>query len=298
MVNKNALNNPNSPFVWYSTTIEKRELDPSIAEYLPPELREILKKEIGENNSTNTEQEKTENKPVEKIKYDYKLVNCDQDLKSFVSKLKKAKKYNFGMLFYGAAGTGKSELGKFLAQELKMPFIKKRASDLIDKYIGQTERNIADAFKEARKKKAILLIDEADAFLMDRKFAQREFEVSSVTEMLTQMEDHPYPFIMTTNIKDKMDNAAMRRFIFKIKFEEMKEENVQAAVKFFFGKFKLTKEQLKALPNLTAGDFKVAKQKMDILEGEENYSNKLIYEYLLTEQKNKNLTKTSPKIEF
>ena len=49
-------------------------------------------------------------------------------------------------------------------------------------------------------------------FLFDRKYAKQDFQASHVNELLTQMEDHPYPFIMTTNLKDKIDRASLRRF--------------------------------------------------------------------------------------
>ena len=184
---------------------------------------------------------------------------------------------------------GKSYFGQYLAQELGMPIIKKRASDLIDKFVGQTERNIKEAFKEAKQKKAVLLFDEADSFLFDRKYAQRDFECTSTNELLTQMEDHPYPFIMTTNLKEKIDKASLRRFLFKIKYDYMTENNIVSGVKTYFGKeFGLTKEQLKELKYITAGDFKIAKRKMDVLENSK-YTNEKIYEYLLAEQDEKDI---------
>ena len=184
---------------------------------------------------------------------------------------------------------GKSYFGQYLAQELGMPIIKKRASDLIDKFVGQTERNIKEAFKEAKQKKVVLLFDEADSFLFDRKYAQRVFECASTNELLTQMEDHPYPFIMTTNLKEKIDKASLRRFLFKIKYDYMTENNIVSGVKTYFGKeFGLTKEQLKKLKYITAGDFKTAKRKMDVLENSK-YTNEKIYEYLLAEQDEKDI---------
>ena len=103
------------------------------------------------------------------------------------------------------------------------------------------------------------------------------------------MEDHPYPFIMTTNLKSKLDKASMRRFLFKIKFEYMTEKNVAAGVKTYFGKeFQLTKKQLEDLKYITAGDFKTAKRKMDVLEAS-NYTNDKIYEYLKAEQDEKDI---------
>ena len=271
-------------------------LDPRMMEFLPPEIREAIQKDIGGGNGMPTKQEETPEPevPKEKIKFDFGMTNCNQDLKVLTEKLKNSKQTNYGILLYGESGSGKSFYGQYLAQELNMPIIKKRASDLIDKWVGATEKNIQAAFKEAREKKAVLLFDEADSFLFDRKYAQRDFECASTNELLTQMEDHPYPFIMTTNLKDKIDKASLRRFLFKIKYEYMNEKNVVSGVKTYFGKqFKLEPAQVKELKYLCAGDFKVAKRKMDVLENGE-YSNEKIYEYLLAEQKEKDIKTSTP----
>lgn len=278
--------NPNNPQIKIVMTN-----DPSIMECLPPELREMIQKDLGGGNAqpqlTETEQEPEV--PKEKIKFDFGMVNCNSNLKDLTKKLKASKQTNYGILLYGESGCGKSYFGQYLAQELGMPIIKKRASDLIDKFVGQTERNIKEAFKEAKQKKAVLLFDEADSFLFDRKYAQRDFECASTNELLTQMEDHPYPFIMTTNLKEKIDKASLRRFLFKIKYDYMTENNIVSGVKTYFGKeFSLTKEQLKELKYITAGDFKTAKRKMDVLENSE-YTNEKIYEYLLAEQDEKDI---------
>lgn len=274
--------------------------DPSLLEMLPPEIRNLIAKDIqiGAKGPEKVEEQKKEEPKPKKIKFDYKMVNCNQNLKELTEKLKNSTTKQYGMLLYGVSGSGKSHYAQWLAQELKMPFIKKRCSDLIDKFVGESEKRIRDAFKEAREKKAVLLFDEADSFLFDRKYADREHEVMSVNEFLTQMEDHPYPFIMTTNLKDKIDKASLRRFVFKIKYEYMKPENINAGVKTYFGKdFKLTDEQIKEFKYLCAGDFKVAKQKMDILENGQ-YTNELIYKYLKQEQDEKDVQEGSPNIVF
>ena len=274
--------------------------DPSLLEMLPPEIRTLIAKDVqigAKGPEVKKEEEKPEPKP-KKVKFDYKMVNCNQDLKELTEKLKASNTKQYGMLLYGVSGSGKSHYAQWLAQELKMPFIKKRCSDLIDKFVGESEKRIRDAFEEARKKKAVLLFDEADSFLFDRKYADREHEVMSVNEFLTQMEDHPYPFIMTTNLKDKIDKASLRRFVFKIKYDYMKPENINAGIKTYFGKeFKLTDAQVKEFKYLCAGDFKVAKQKMDILENGQ-YTNELIYKYLLHEQSEKDIDEGSPNITF
>lgn len=295
-MSKNKSNNQNNP-TWQAIEIHGIPNN-AILNFLPPELREEIEKDIKKGDNKNNKLQSEEEIKREKIKYDFNMVNSNCDLKEFIKKLKKSKIKNYGILLYGEAGVGKSYLAEYLAQELKMPFIKKRASDILGRFVGETESNVAAAFKEAREKKALLVFDEADSFLFDRKYAKQEFNISSVNEVLTQMESHPYPFVMTTNLKEKLDPASMRRFIFKIKFDYMKPEHIQAGIKTYFDKkYKLTEEQLNQLSYLTAGDFKVAKCKIKILENDVYDSNK-IFEYLLSEQTEKDLDKGSKQINF
>jgi len=65
-------------------------------------------------------------------------------------------------------GTGKSLLARHAADELGKPLILKRASNLLDKYLGETERRIAAMFEQARDEDAVLVPDEADSFIADR----------------------------------------------------------------------------------------------------------------------------------
>ncbi len=122
------------------------------------------------------------------------------------------------LCFYGAPGTGKTALAEHIAKALDKPLLIKQASDLMSKYVGETEQNMAAMFKEAEDENAVLLLDEADSFLQDRRGAQRTYEVTEVNEMLQGMERHNGVFICTTNLLDSLDAAALRRFTFKIKF--------------------------------------------------------------------------------
>ena len=235
------------------------------------------------------EEKKKEKDPIEQINFNFDMVNTNKDLKELVEKLKKSKTKAYSLLLYGEPGCGKSYFGKFLAQELGMPVIKKRASDLMDRFVGQTEKNIKEAFEEAREKNAILIFDEADSFLFNRKNSKQEYTVAQVNEMLTQMEDHPLPFICTTNLKDGLDPASFRRFIFKIKYDFMNEENIRAGIKEYFNKEIPVKDiKNKELQHITAGDFVVVKKKLDILENGK-YKKDNILQYLLEEQEEKGI---------
>ena len=277
------------------------KLDPAIFEFLPPEIREA----IGEKKVTDgsdgelppiEKEEVEEQKQVEKIKYNFKMINCNQDLKTLTEKLKKSKTKKWNMLLYGESGSGKSYYAKYLAQELGLRFMKLKCSDIVEKWVGATEKNLREAFRTARKKNALLCFDEADSFLFSRTNMDRDFSIQAVNEMLVQLEEHDLPVILTTNLRDKLDVAMNRRVLFKVCFEFMKPENVKEGIKAYFGKeFSLPAEKLKELKYLTAGDFQVVKDKAAVLD-DGIYTNDLIYDYLSQEQKEKDVKEGSGEI--
>ena len=200
-------------------------------------------------------------KEFEMKEYDENLVNTDIDIKNLTSKIINCKKLNFSLCLYGQPGTGKSLYARYLAKQLGVDVIFKRASDLMSMWVGETEKNIAEAFAEAKAKNAMLIFDEADSFLQNRNNAQRSWEVAQVNEMLTWMESHEYPFVCTTNLLDTLDEASLRRFTFKIKFDFMTNEQVNKAIEHFFG----ISDANVNIKGLTAGDFATVKKKADFL---------------------------------
>ena len=176
------------------------------------------------------------------------------------------------LCFYGAPGTGKTALAEHIAKALDKPLIIKQASDLMSKYVGETEQNMAAMFKEAELEKAVLLLDEADSFLQDRRGAQRTYEVTEVNEMLQGMERHNGIFICTTNLLDSIDHAALRRFTFKIKFMPLtatQRETMFVTEALAGDATLLTDELCTRLTKLTQicpGDFAAVKRQTDILD--------------------------------
>jgi len=122
------------------------------------------------------------------------------------------------MLFYGPPGTGKTALARHIADQLGRDCLVKRASDLLSPYVGESEQNVAVAFREAEKNGAVLVIDEADSILYSRETAQRSWESSLVNEFLTALERCRGFCICTTNRRKQLDPAAMRRFSHKVEF--------------------------------------------------------------------------------
>jgi SpoVK/Ycf46/Vps4 family AAA+-type ATPase len=175
------------------------------------------------------------------------------------------------LCFYGAPGTGKTALGEHIAQALARPLIVKQASDLMSKYVGETEQAMAAMFREAEAEKAVLLLDEADSFLQDRRGAQRTYEVTEVNEMLQGMERFNGIFVCTTNLLDRIDQAALRRFTFKIQFKPLtaaQRESMFVTEALGGESSRMTAEaraRLAKLVQLCPGDFAAVKRQTDIL---------------------------------
>ena len=176
-----------------------------------------------------------------------------------------SKTKNIRLCLYGPPGTGKSAFGLWLAKQLKQRCIVKKGSDLLSKFLGETEKNIADAFEEASASKAVLIFDEIDSFLQERSQASHSWEITQVNEMLVQMESFHGVFIATTNLIENLDHASLRRFDMKLLFDYMTQKQ---ALELFekechflkiplFGAF----EQELHLPSLlTPGDFATVKR--------------------------------------
>ena len=153
---------------------------------------------------------------------------------------------------------------RHLADRMGLEVVHKRASDLLSKWVGGSEANIAEAFDEALGLGAFLVFDEADSLLADRRDAQRSWEVSQVNEMLTWMESHALPFACTTNLVDRLDPASLRRFTFKVVLDYMTPGQARLAFKRFFDLD--APSSLDRVPMLTPGDFAVVKRKAGVMD--------------------------------
>lgn len=193
------------------------------------------------------------------LPYRLDYLNADIDLQTVADGLRRTGRGSLCM--YGPPGTGKSAYGQWLARTLNRPLLVKRVSDLMSKWVGGNERNIARAFAEAEQEGAVLLLDEVDSFLQERRTARVQWETTLVNEMLTQMESYRGIFIASTNLMDNLDAASLRRFDLKIRFAYLKPDQSVELLHDYTRWLHLDEPEsadehaVRKLKNLTPGDF-------------------------------------------
>lgn len=191
--------------------------------------------------------------------YDPAFIQADTDLARVAQGLRSQPAGR--LCLYGPPGTGKTAYARWLADQLGAPLLVRRASDLLSMWVGGTEQNMARAFRDAEREKAVLLIDEVDSFLQDRRGANKSWEVTAVNEMLTQMESFPGVFVASTNLMDGLDPAALRRFDLKVKFDFLTPGQATELLRRHCAQLGLdtpdaaTEQAIGSLRTLTPGDF-------------------------------------------
>lgn len=217
-----------------------------------------------------------------------KIRQMDSNLKSW----KNCPPGMLNLIFFGVSGGGKSQLSKYIAKELDKPCIIKRGSDLISQWVGSTERNIRQAFEEASDIGGVLVLDEADIFIPNRQVAKNEWDVSMSAEMLTCLEECRSICICTTNFKEYVDNAAIRRFSLKVKFNYALPQHLEALYKKMLAPFvgsdldQMGLEMLKSFKFLCVGDFSTVRKQV-LMESQQNITHEDLLMALAKEEQMK-----------
>lgn len=124
-------------------------------------------------------------------------------------------------LFSGPSGTGKTFAASVIAAELGWPLYRVDLARLVSKYIGETEKNIGRLFDSAHGKDMVLQFDEVDALMSKRgeiKEARDRYANMEVSYLLSRIEEHDGPCILTTNLRTQIDKAFVRRFQVVVEF--------------------------------------------------------------------------------
>ena len=289
-----------------SSSLQKEQITSTDSDFIDS-VQAILKE-----NSLLINGKKRMRENVEK-NYDTRALNASMEPEKIVRMVQNAEEFSknnsqnlsgsengIRMLFYGKSGTGKTEFARYISESLGKKILLKRASDILDKYVGGSEQNIRDAFEEADRTGSILLFDEADSFFASRENAEHSWERTQVNEFLTQMEEFGGIIICTTNLKEIMDSAMNRRFHIIVEFKPLDKNGIRCMLEKYFASYKFSDEEINRLErkeSVTPGDFGVLANRMRFMDSTE-LSPAYITEELCKMQEEKTGESTKRKIGF
>lgn len=189
------------------------------------------------------------------------------------------------LLFHGASGCGKSEFSRYVAKFLGKDFIQIRPSNLISEKVGLTECRIAAVFNEAEAMDKVLIIDEAESFLLDRSVIEKTWEFCQINEFLIAIEEFSGVLILNTNNARLLESALNRRIHLCVEFYPMNEAGLDIALKKYFPNHHFSDEMIKDLTNrhFSVGDIKACYDVMNLSLQQPTVMN--IYNHLLERNK-------------
>ena len=195
---------------------------------------------------------------------------------------------HMNILLSGPPGTGKSEFVRYLGAKFGLPVVVRTAGDLLDKYVGNTEKFIREAFAEASKTRSILFLDDFDGILHNREDATQGWQLSHTNEILRAMEEFRGVVVAATNLAERLDPAVLRRFTYKFEFDFLTPEGKRFFFKRAFDSDLTDQEatRLNSIPDLAPGDFRTISQGLFFL-GEET-TNEMRLDALAREAEMKN----------
>ncbi len=199
--------------------------------------------------------------------FDTRFLNADRPIDEVIARV--IERGAARIVLYGPPGTGKTAFGLALAKALDRPLQHCTSADLLSKWIGDTERNIVDAFARASREGNVLMLDEVDSLLMCREDADRQWQVSQVNELLNALDHFAGVVVLTTNRFDALDRAVLRRLDLKLQLRAPTPEQRIALWRQLCAQQQWAVDEadclrLRGLDGLTPGDFHlVARQYLD-----------------------------------
>ncbi len=241
-----------------------------LGETEPHRTEALLERVIGNSLEALGQPRRTPVHAINVCSYDSAFVNTDHNIDRITTGI--AHHPQARLCLYGPPGTGKTAYVHHLADNLDRPLIVKRTSDLLSKWVGETEHRIAAMFRDAETEQAVLFLDEADSLLRERNGASMSWEVTQVNELLVQMETYEGIFVAATNHAEVLDAASLRRFDLKVRFSYLDSVQILALFQRVLAEHgqKTTidaanRHRLAALDNLVPGDFATVVRKAHVL---------------------------------
>ncbi|ALZ77314.1 AAA family ATPase [Rheinheimera sp. F8] len=202
----------------------------------------------------------------QQLNFDPALLNIKQGTEPLTQIRHAVKKgHSVRVLLCGPPGTGKTALAYHMAEQFDYPIKRVKCSDVLSKYVGESEKQVAELFQQAHDERQILLLDEVDSLLTSRDRLRNQHELQLVSELLTQLESFTQPLFAATNFDQSLDRAVLRRFDFKLECDYLSAEQAMTLYKRVLSVKTLSsdeRERLTALKYLTPGDFAILARRL------------------------------------
>jgi len=191
------------------------------------------------------------------LPFDKKYINLKGDMNNIDALIKAVTHFDGARaLLFGEPGTGKTALVNHLAECLEQELITVKCSDVLGKYVGESEQNIARIFRQAQQQNAILFIDEVDSLLSSRALLTNQFERQLVNQILVEIENSELTIFAATNYAKNLDKALLRRFDFKLTLDYLNQQQALKLYQEVVGKADTEQRfKLKQLARLTPAEF-------------------------------------------
>lgn len=195
------------------------------------------------------------------LDFDMSLLNLKQP-KGYLDEIGYALAHNkpARVLLCGPPGTGKTAFAHYLTEVNQRDLIRVKCSDILSKWVGESEQQVAKLFHQAHVEEKVILLDEVDSLLVSRESITAHHDLQLVNEFLTQIECFTQPLFAATNFDSRLDKAVLRRFDFKLECNYLNTEQVIQLYQQVLGIKKLKQDErhrLSQLTQLTPGDFAI-----------------------------------------
>ena len=203
---------------------------------------------------------------LEKIKFDNQPLPLPEVIEKDIIGIINAVSHNMGInkyMFYGAPGTGKTETVKQVSRILDRELFSVNFACLVDSKLGQTQKNIAELFKELNSfrnsSKVLIMFDEIDAIALDRTNSNDLREMGRATSAILKGFDNldeRIVLIATTNLYTHFDKALLRRFDASVDFDRYSIDDLkdisESIFDYFASKFKFVGRNVRLLKKVVS----------------------------------------------
>lgn len=174
---------------------------------------------------------------------------------------RKGIRYLPATILWGESGCGKTELAKYIAYRVGLPYVYVRFSTLVDSFLGKTQKNLANVFDYVRRAPCVMCFDEIDAVGMERGQQNEVGEMSRIViSLMQELDTIPNDVIIigTTNRFDMLDTALVRRFPMNYQIYRLDQTDAEAMARKFLAYAGSEKEDIDLYVSSVTGDVSAA----------------------------------------